>query len=265
MSFGGGMLCAMVDQAARIRSYFDAAAGEYARARASEYSFCEQRRIALKLLPARLGRVLDAGCGTADIAESLLERADEYRGFDLSAQMIAHGAARLAARGFSTRCHLEVGNAEALSYEDHSFDAIVSLGMLEYLLGYERALGEMWRVLRPGGVVVLAVPSRASLYHRAQSATAAVRRTVKRILGRPPRRSETFFTSRCVPAQLDEELKRAGFEKFGARYCNFIFHPLHELHAGMSLAINRRLSALEHVPFAHRLGTQYIVAALKPA
>ena len=65
--------------------------------------------------------------------------------------------------------------------------------------------------------------------------------------------------------RLDEELARAGFEKRDARYCNFIFHPLHELHAGMSLAINRRLSALEHVPFAHWLGTQYIVAALKPA
>jgi len=254
----------MQDQAARIRSYFDAAAGDYARQREREFSFATQKRIALELLPARLERVLDAGCGPAVMAPDLLERANEYWGTDLSAQMIAHGRARMENHPRHNCCRLDVADAEALDFPSGFFDAIVSLGMLEYLVSHERALAGMFRMLKPGGVAVLAVPNRASIFHRAQFATAKARGLVKRILGRPPRASERFVTNRSTPRQIDDALSRAGFKKLEGRYCNFIFHPLHELHAGASLAINRRLTAIGQPPLARWLGSQYIVKVLKP-
>ena len=67
-----------------------------------------------------------------------------------------------------------------------------------------------------------------------------------------------------MPARLDHELERAGLQKLDGRYCNFIFHPLHELHAGASMAINRRLTALGQPPLARWLGSQYVVKAGKP-
>ena len=137
--------------AAAIRRYFDAASDQYARGRAQEYSFTAQKRIALEFLPARSARVLDIGCGPAVLADELLERADEYSGIDLSPQMIAHGAARMKGHPQGSRCTLSVGDAEALAFPDASFDAVVALGLLEYLPSYERALREMCRVLRPGG------------------------------------------------------------------------------------------------------------------
>jgi ubiquinone/menaquinone biosynthesis C-methylase UbiE len=251
-------------QAERIRSYFDAFAGEYAREREREFSFATQKRIALEMLPRTLARVLDVGCGPAVLADALLERAEEFWGIDLSAQMIAHGGARMATHPRRSRCHLAVGDAEAMSFGDGFFDAVVSLGMLEYLLSYERALAEIFRVLRPGGVAVLAVPNRASAYHRSREATATARSFVKRLLRRSARPSERFITNRCVPARLDRELERAGFETPEGRYCNFIFHPLHELHAGASIALNRRLTALGQPPLAGWLGSQYVVSAKKP-
>src|SRR5438034_2303452 len=254
----------MLGQAERIRSYFDAFAGEYARGREREFSFAAQKRIALEMLPRRLGRVLDVGCGPAVLASALLERADEFWGIDLSAQMIAHGGARLETHPLRSRCHLGVGDAEAMSFAGGRFDAVVSLGMLEYLPSYERALAEMFRVLRPGGVAVLSVPNRASAYHGSRRATATVRSFIKRLLKRAPRPSERFITNRCVPAGLDGKLARAGFQKIEGRYCNFIFHPLHELHAGASMAINRRLTALGQPPLAGFLGSQYVVKAGKP-
>src|SRR5438132_3916179 len=254
----------MLGQAERIRSYFDAFAGEYARGREREFSFAAQKGIALEMLPRRLARVLDVGCGPAVLASALLERADEFWGIDLSAQMIAHGCARLETYPLRSRCHLGVGDAEAMSFAGGRFDAVVSLGMLEYLLRYERALAEIFRVLRPGGVAVLAVPNRSSAYHRAGRVTVKLRALVKRALRRPPRASERFVTNRCVPAKLDETLARVGFEKLDGRYCNFIFHPLHELHAGASMAINRRLTALGQPPLAPWLGSQYLVKVMKP-
>lgn len=252
------------EQAERIRSYFDSFAGEYSREREREFSFATQRRLALEMLPRALDRVLDVGCGPGVLADALLERANDFWGIDLSAQMIAHGCARMATHPLRSRCHLGVGDAEAMSFEDGFFDAVVSLGMLEYLLSYERALAEIFRVLRPGGVAVLAVPNRASAYHRSQQVTATARSLAKRLLGHSPRASERFITNRCVPAGLDRELERAGFEKLEGRYCNFIFHPLHELHAGASMAVNRRLTALGQPPLARWLGSQYVVKARKP-
>src|SRR5260221_1436622 len=106
----------MQEQAARIRSYFDAAADEYARRREREFSFATQKRIALELLPARLERVLDAGCGPAVMAPDLLERADEYLGTDLSEQMISHGRARMESPSRHSRWHLQVSEAEGLEF-----------------------------------------------------------------------------------------------------------------------------------------------------
>jgi hypothetical protein len=59
-------------------------------------------------------------------------------------------------------------------------------------------------------------------------------------------------------------LRRAGFERVAGRYCNFIFYPLHELHAGASLALNRALSGLSDSPFGRWIGAQYMIKARKP-
>src|SRR5258708_37248548 len=106
------------------------------------------------------------------MAPDLLGRADEYWGTDLSAQMSAYGRARMESHPGWNRCHLGVGDAEALDFPSGFFDAIVSLGMLEYLVSHERALAGMFRVLRPGGVAVLAVPNRAGVVPPSEFVTA---------------------------------------------------------------------------------------------
>jgi arsenite methyltransferase len=254
----------MQEQAARIRSYFDAAAGEYASARELEYSFTQQKRIALQLLPPRMGRVLDVGCGPAVMAAELLERADEFWGIDISAQMIGKGRARIARHPRAEHCHLATGDGEALDFPDRFFDAVVSLGMLEYLVTYQRALAEIWRVLRPGGVAVLAVPNRRSPYHLSRRGAGIMRRGIKQILRRAPRATENFVYNPCVPAELDADIRRAGFRKVAARGCNFILYPLHDFHKGASLALNRQLTKLARPPLDTWLGTQYLVKAEKP-
>jgi len=251
-------------QAAAIRRYFDAASDHYASRRAAEYSFIAQKRIALDFLPASGARVLDIGCGTATLADDLLERTEAYCGIDLSPAMIERGRARLEGHPLARRCSLSVGDAEALAFPDGAFDAVVALGLLEYLTSYARALAEIWRVLRPGGVAVLAVPNRASAYRRCRLFADQARRGLKRLLGRTPRGTEQFYWNPCIPARLDEELARAGFERIVGRYCNFIFYPLHELHAGASLALNRALSGLSASSLGHSLGAQYVVKAAKP-
>jgi len=49
-------------------------------------------------------------------------------------------------------------DAAALSFEDESFDIMVSLDVFEHIYFYEKALREVWRVLKPGGKLLLTIP-----------------------------------------------------------------------------------------------------------
>src|SRR4051812_36103442 len=161
---------AMADQTAEIRSYFDDAAPEYVSGRERQYSFLAQRALVLDMLPAHCERILDAGCGPAVMANDLLERADEVWGVDAAEQMIALGVARMHDHPRRAHLHLSVGGVEALQFGPGAFDAVIAMGVLEYVLDAERVLAQMHRVLRPGGVLVLTVPSCVSAYHLALGA-----------------------------------------------------------------------------------------------
>jgi ubiquinone/menaquinone biosynthesis C-methylase UbiE len=250
------------DEQAAIGQYFDAEALEYVHEREGQLSFQAQKRIVLEMLEGAGGRALDIGCGPAMMEPALLERGFEVWGIDASAQMIDYGNQRMAAHPMRERCHLSMGDAERLVWPEGRFDAIISMGVLEYLSSYDRMIAEIRRTLRPGGIAVLTLPSRVSLYRVTREAFEAARVAAKRILGRP---SSAGLTVRpCIPWQLDAQLERAGLRKLEGRFCNFIFFPLHEVHPRASNALNRRLEGLSGSAVGAALGTQYIVKVRKP-
>lgn len=112
----------------------------------------EAAREALALGPAR---VLDVATGTADFALELRARAPgaEVVGSDFVPQMLEIGRAKARARGLSVR--LEEGDALNLPYPDGSFDAVTCAFGFRNFADYGRGLAEMWRVLAPGGRLVL--------------------------------------------------------------------------------------------------------------
>ncbi len=90
-------------------------------------------------------RLLDVACGPGYVAEEAHGRGAIARGLDFSAEMI-----RLAR---SRNPHLEFtqGDAQALDFEDHSFDVAVMNFAALHLAQPEAAFAEARRVLRPGG------------------------------------------------------------------------------------------------------------------
>lgn len=205
-----------------VRAYFDALSDEYAGTREQQRSFRAQRAVVLRMLEGTQGRILDVGCGPALLAPGLLERGFEVWALDLSPEMIARGAARLAAHPQRHRVHLLVGDAERLAFPAAFFDAVVSMGTLEYLASYAPALAQMGRVLRPGGTLVLALPNRASAYHLARGLLVLLRALARRALARP-RLAASPPVNRCVPSRLRRELARHGLvprrgRRVGAQY-----------------------------------------------
>ena len=96
-------------------------------------------------------RVLDVGAGTGSFGSTVEARMPSSRivGIDPSPGFIAY--AQKAAR--SDRAHYEVGDAQAMKFKDASFDNTVALLVMNFVPDHNKAIAEMRRVTRAGGVV----------------------------------------------------------------------------------------------------------------
>jgi len=104
--------------------------------------------------------ILDLGCGTGEGTSRIYAEGMTVIAADLSTEMV-----RTAVRRFPVLQGC-VADAAGLPFESERFDIVQSLGVLEYIGPYERAVRELRRVLKPGGTLVISVPNRHSLFRR---------------------------------------------------------------------------------------------------
>jgi demethylmenaquinone methyltransferase/2-methoxy-6-polyprenyl-1,4-benzoquinol methylase len=123
------------------------------------------RRKAIKMLkPYKPEIVLDIATGTGDFAiEATRLKPKEIIGLDISAGMLEVGRKKISKKGLDAIIRMVQGDSEDLPFEDNSIGAItVGFGVRNFE-NLEKGLGEMLRVLKPGGAVVIlepAVPKR---------------------------------------------------------------------------------------------------------
>ena len=97
--------------------------------------------------------VLDAGCGSGPLMEALRSGGAVVSGFDLSPAMVELARGRLG-----EDADVRVADLGApLPYPDGAFDVVVASLSLHYVEDWASALGELRRVLRPGGRLVVSI------------------------------------------------------------------------------------------------------------
>jgi len=101
---------------------------------------------------ADLGDVLDAGAGDGATAQLLAPHARSVTCIDVSETLIDAARVRLAGHA-NVRC--QAADLHALPFADASFDQVLLLNVLTHLRAPARAIGELGRVLRPGGRLAL--------------------------------------------------------------------------------------------------------------
>ncbi len=106
------------------------------------------RRFLVSRLPRDGGHVLDVATGTGLVAAELLARGFDVTGLDQSPDMLARARAR-----FGPRVELVESSAEALPFDEGSFDHLTVTYLLRYVDDPADTLKELARVVRPGGVV----------------------------------------------------------------------------------------------------------------
>ena len=102
--------------------------------------------------------VLEIGVGMGADHVRWLRAGARAVGVDLTHRAVSITRSRLEAEGLAG--DVRVADAEALPFDDGSFDVVYSWGVLHHTPDTARALAEAWRVLRPGGRL------RVMLYHR---------------------------------------------------------------------------------------------------
>ena len=102
-------------------------------------------------------RVLEYGCGEGWITTQLAGRGASVSAFDISPTAVAQTARALEAEGVQDRCTLAVMPGERLTYPDAYFDVAIGFAILHHL-DLDLALGELHRVLKPGGRALFAEP-----------------------------------------------------------------------------------------------------------
>ncbi len=106
-------------------------------------------------LPLRRGdRVLDVACGTGNLAVIARRAGCEVHGLDIATNLIAQARARARTEGLNII--FTEGDAEALPYDDDSFDVAVSMYGVMFTPQPGRIVDELRRVSKPGGLIALA-------------------------------------------------------------------------------------------------------------
>jgi demethylmenaquinone methyltransferase / 2-methoxy-6-polyprenyl-1,4-benzoquinol methylase len=100
--------------------------------------------------------ILDIATGTGDFAiEALKLNPDKVIGVDISKGMLEVGIQKMKKKKLDHKIELQLGDSEGLLFTDNNFDAvIVSFGVRNFE-NLEKGLADMYRVLKPGGKVVI--------------------------------------------------------------------------------------------------------------
>jgi ubiquinone/menaquinone biosynthesis C-methylase UbiE len=123
-------------------------------------------RVMRHLAPAEGDRILEVGCGRGFVTARVQRLSPRTEGVDVNPEAVRHGVA----------ANLRAMSATRLDFPDASFDKVYSFHTIEHVADLGRALGEMARVLRPGGRLMLvypaepvrglyAVPAAVALFH----------------------------------------------------------------------------------------------------
>lgn len=112
------------------------------------------REFFVRLDVAPGAELLDVGCGAGQLALLAAGAGARVTGIDIAPNSLEQARKRARAQGLNI--HFDEGDVEAMPYKNDSFDVVVSLFSAMFAAQPGKAAGEMLRVLRPGGRLIMA-------------------------------------------------------------------------------------------------------------
>jgi ubiquinone/menaquinone biosynthesis C-methylase UbiE len=207
-----------------------------------------------KLLKGK--HLLEVGCGLGYDSLEFLKRGVRVTATDLTPNAVNMARRHFELEGVQAE-DVRVANGLALPFEDETFDAVWANGVLHATGDTERAIQEVWRVLKPGGRAIIShfyrKPSWMYLLHHGG------RENIEFKEEDPP--VNEFYTEREILAMFD------GFEIAEAVQEHYRALPVHRSGAKAALYtyVFKPVYNLVPAPIARRYAYKYSVTAIKRA
>ena len=131
-----------------------------------EYEDQADRMAIRKLLPKRMEKFADIGGGYGRLANEYLKRAHKIYLFDYSKSELAQ-----AKEIYGDKLDTKAGDIYKLPFRDGELDGLMMVRVTHHLEHLDRALEELYRVLKPGGVAVIEVANKRTLPKMARFVT----------------------------------------------------------------------------------------------
>lgn len=114
------------------------------------------RRVAIREMQP-VEHLLDVAIGTADVALTALRKGKAARvtGLDLSEEMMAIGRRKAERAGVGDKISFVAGSAQEMPFADNQFEALTCAYGVRNFSELDKGLSEMYRVLKPGGQLVI--------------------------------------------------------------------------------------------------------------
>ena len=217
----------------------------------------------------RSRRVLDCGCGAGDYVFALRALGADAWGIEYSREKLAKAPAPIAGR-------VSVGDLHHIALRDGSVDVALLNEVLEHVPDDRRALREVHRVLRPGGVLLIFSPNRRYPF---ETHGAFVKGSTRRIPHYVPlipyiplpvaRRVMDFWARNYWPGELRRLVQEAGFDITHTDYVWQTFEGISNNQPAViarTKGFLRMLSqTLERLPMLRTLGVSQVIVARKSA
>ncbi|QBA63454.1 bifunctional demethylmenaquinone methyltransferase/2-methoxy-6-polyprenyl-1,4-benzoquinol methylase UbiE [Muriicola soli] len=143
----------------QVTSMFDAISGEYdGLNRVISFGIdVKWRKRVVRILKKKSPKnILDIATGTGDLAINLVETgASKIVGLDISKGMLEVGKTKVLRKQLEGKVEMVVGDSENLQFKDGTFDAVTVAFGVRNFENLEKGLGEIYRVLKPKGTLVV--------------------------------------------------------------------------------------------------------------
>jgi ubiquinone/menaquinone biosynthesis C-methylase UbiE len=220
-------------------------------------------------------KVLEIGCGAGRCTVALAQRGCLVHALDSVAGMVNSTKKRVGESGVESSVSIGLGDAHHLVFPDHNFGLVLAMGVIPYLHLPQKALGEMARVLRPGGFLLVTAGNRWRLNNVLDPWNCPLLQPAKKTIGAIARRFRKAQAHDAVPPlrldslrELEKWLSLVGLVKIKATTVGFppiAFRGRAILGEQISMRLNDRLQELadRDVPWVRSSGMDYIVLARK--
>ncbi|MFQ5706553.1 MAG: class I SAM-dependent methyltransferase [bacterium] len=160
-------------------------------------------RIFDQYLNGSKAQILEGGCGFGAWCEWFQKKGHSIVGIEYDQNIVAQ------AKAFNPDVAVELGDITDLKYPDNSFDAYISLGVIEHFEhGPDQALKEAHRILKPGGLAFVTTPYLTPLRRFVAHPIRGFYFLIRKLRGQP----NYFWEYRFTKKELRSFLERTGFE-----------------------------------------------------